>query len=65
MCEAKAEHCGSGRQKVSLHNEIKAFLGNSLTYMGFVHPLGAVAQETMEKLTSYVFEGTCHSETSV
>ena len=51
--------------KLALHNEIKAFLGNSLTYMGFAHPRRAVAQETMEKLTSYVFEGTCHSETSV
>jgi hypothetical protein len=33
--------------------------------MGFVHPRRAVAQETMEKLTCYVFEGTCHSEASV
>lgn len=51
--------------KLVLHNDNKAFLGNSLTYMGFIHPLRAVAHETMEKLTTYVFEGTCHSETLV
>jgi hypothetical protein len=46
------------REKISLKNAIRAFLSNSLTNMGFIHPRRAVAQEAVEKLTCHIFKRT-------